>query len=330
MIVWGMIGCGAVTQIKSAPAYQKCDGFSLLSVMSRDFTKAKDYAKKFGIDRVYESADALICDVDIDAIYIATPPDTHKKYALKVASAGKICCIEKPMAPCYDDCVVICDAFYKKEIPLFVAYYRRSLPRFLKVKSWIDEGKIGKIRHVQWKLHKPVNHIDLSKKRNWRTESKIAYGGYFDDVGSHGLDLLNFLLGDITFASGFSINQQNLYSAKDAITGSWLHPNGITGGGSWNFGAEKREDEVVIYGSKGEIKFSALDENPIVLQSDVQNESLIIKNPENIQLFHVQNMRDHLLGKISHPSTGKTAMHTALIMDKILNKFHKVVNSNDF
>jgi len=315
-----MIGCGAVTELKSAPAYQKTDGFTLDAVMSRNFKKAKDYARRFGIEKVYENADSLINDCEIDAIYIATPPDSHKAYALQVAEAGKICCIEKPMAPSFEESVEINEAFEKRNIPLFVSYYRRSLPRFLKVKSWIEDGKIGDIRHVQWHLHKPANELDLSKAYNWRTDSKIASGGYFDDVGSHGLDLLNFLLGDITEATGVSENVQNLYSAKDAISACWKHPNGVTGSGSWNFGSYKREDRVTIYGSCGKIIFSALDEHPIVLENDDENISLTIENPENIQLFHVQNMREHLKGTINHPSVGSSAMHASWVMDKILCK----------
>ena len=58
----------------------------------------------------------------------------------------------------------------------------------------------------------------------------------------------------------------------------------------------------------------------IVLENDDENISLTIENPENIQLFHVQNMREHLKGTISHPSTGNSAMHTSWVMDKILCK----------
>jgi predicted dehydrogenase len=194
------------------------------------------------------------------------------------------------------------------------------LPRFLKVKEWLDDKKIGKLRHVSWKLHKPPNQLDLNSEENWRTDRRIAYGGYFDDVGSHGLDLITFLLGDIKEASGISTNQQSLYSAMDAVTGSWIHKSGVTGCGSWNFGASQREDEVIIYGSEGEIRFSALDENPIVLKNRDEEISLVIENPPNIQLFHAQNIKEHLQNNLIHPSTGKTAMHTSWVMDKILGK----------
>ena len=317
---WGIFGCGSVTELKSGPAYQKVEGFQLHAVMRRDIEKAKDFAFRHNVPKFYGNADDLINDSEIDGVYIATPPDTHAYYALKVAEAGKICCIEKPMAPTHEECVLINKAFEEKNIPLFVAYYRRSLPRFEQVKSWIEQHKIGAVRHINWHLSKPANSIDLSKKYNWRTDIKIAYGGYFDDLASHGMDLFIHLLGDIEKANGIAVNQQGLYTSMDAVVGNWIHKSGVTGTGSWNFGAEKREDTVQIYGEKGKITFSVFDENPIVLEQGADTESIDIKNPENIQYFHVQNMNNHLKLKSTHPSTGATATHTSWVLEAILGK----------
>lgn len=317
-IRWGIIGCGDVTERKSGPAYQKIEGFELKAVMRRDAEKAADYARRHNVEKYYTDADALINDPDIDAVYIATPPDTHKYYALKVAEAGKPCCIEKPMAPTWQECLDIIEAFDNKGIPLFVAYYRRSLPRFLKVKEWIEEGRIGSVRHIHWHLTKVPSEVDLSGAYNWRTDSAIATGGYFDDLASHGLDLFIHFFGDIQQVNGISLNQQGLYSAKDAAAASWLHSNGVTGTGSWNFGTYKREDEVSIYGSKGTIKFAVFEEVPLTLATEAGAEELVIPHPENIQLYHVHNMRDHLLGKAVHPSSGHTGAHTNWVMDKII------------
>jgi len=315
---WGIIGCGNVTEIKSGPAFQKVEGFELHAVMRRDIEKAKDYADRHNVSKFYGNADDLINDPEIDAVYIATPPDSHMYYALKVADAGKICCIEKPMAPSYKECLLINNTFEEKKIPLFVAYYRRSLPRFNKIKSWIDSKKIGKVKHINWHLSKPANHIDLSKTYNWRTDIKIAHGGYFDDLASHGIDLFEYLLGDITDAHGIAVNQQDLYTAMDAVSGSWLHKSGVTGSGSWNFGTEKREDKVQVYGESGKISFSVFDDESITIEHGTYKESLFIENPENIQLFHVQNMKNHLSKNKAHPSTGKTALHTTWVLDRIL------------
>ncbi|MEC8636325.1 MAG: Gfo/Idh/MocA family oxidoreductase [Bacteroidota bacterium] len=319
---WGIIGCGDVTEVKSGPAYQKTEGFELVAVMRRDEIKLKDYAHRHGIEKYYTSADALIHDDDIDAVYIATTPDSHRHYALKVAEAGKPCCIEKPLAPSYRESSLIYEAFKKKDIPLFVAYYRRSLPRFNRIKDWLSENKIGEIRHINWHLSQPPNAVDLFGEYNWRTDPMVAPGGYFDDLASHGLDLFIYLLGEIQKVSGISLNQQGLYAAKDAISACWLHKGGVTGAGVWNFGIEPM-DRVEIFGSIGKIQFSVFEENPLILYKDGKMIEFFIEHPKHVQLPHVENMKKHLLEKgLSHPSSGQTAVHTSWVMDQILGHRH--------
>jgi len=317
-IRWGIIGCGAVTEIKSGPAYQKTQGFELSAVMRRNLALAQDYASRHKVEKVTSNAVDLINDKDIDAIYIATPPDSHKEYALLTAEAGKICCIEKPIAPNYQDALIIQSAFETAKIPLFVAYYRRSLPRFNKVKSLLECGEIGEIRHINWHLSKPANEQDLTQAENWRTNKNIALGGYFDDLASHGLDLFAYLLGNYQQAKGICLNQQGLYSSFDAVSACWQHNNGITGSGSWNFGGCSRQDKVIIYGSNGEISFSIFDEEAITVENNQGKQSHFIENPENIQLYHVANMQKQLVNNVPHPSNGATALHTSWVMEKIL------------
>ncbi|AWA30331.1 oxidoreductase [Flavobacterium magnum] len=316
-IRWGIIGCGNVTELKSGPAYRKTKGFALVAVMRRDAAKAEDYAKRHGVPRFYTDAGALIADPDIDAVYIATPPDTHAHYALKVAAADKICCIEKPMASDYDECVMICEAFEQKKLPLFVAYYRRTLEKFLKVKALLDE--IGAGRSVRWQLSRVPNANDRSGQYQWRTDAAIARGGYFEDLASHGLDLFTFLFGEVAAVHGISTNQQGLYSAKDALSACWIHQSGIVGSANWNFGSSVREDVVEIHGSEGKISFSMFDNHlPILFEKEGTSQSFDIAPPENIQLFHVEAMRAHLAGERPHPSQGRSAAHTTWIMDRIL------------
>lgn len=317
-VKWGIIGCGDVTEVKSGPPYQLTEGFELKAVMRRNAEKAKDYAQRHSVEKYYIESDALINDPEIDAVYVATPPDTHMYYGLKVAEAGKPCCIEKPMAPNYEESLAIYNAFKEKDLPLFIAYYRRNLPRFLQVQNWLDEGVIGEVRHICWHLSKPPSEIDLSGTYNWRTNDLVAPGGYFDDLASHGIDLFAFLLGDIKEVSGVSLNQQNLYKAKDAITACWLHEMGVTGVGNWNFGSYHSEESVTIYGSKGKIQFSVFEEVPLILDSESKQTELVIEHPKHIQTHHLKDMKKHLIDGIPHPSNGLSGSQTSWVMDKIL------------
>lgn len=315
-----MIGCGAVTEVKSGPAFQRAEGSALAAVASRRAENARDYARRHGVPRVFDEVDALIACADVDAVYVATPPSSHLELALRVAQAGKPCCVEKPMAMDHAQCVRMLDAFEAKGLPLFVSYYRRSLPRFAQVAAWLDERLIGAVRDVRWHLAKPPSPRDLSREPNWRTDPAESPGGYFSDLASHGLDLLQHLLGDIEDASGFAVNQQGLYRAEDAVSACWRFSSGVTGSGSWNFGADRRRDVVEITGALGTIRFSVFDDVPVTAYVGGTERLAMIENPPNIQLHHVENMVRHLARGAPHPSTGAEAAKTTRVMDRILGR----------
>ena len=127
-------------------------------------------------------------------------------------------------------------------------------------------------------------------------------------------------MGPIRDAGGVSTNQLNLYSAKDAVAGAWIHDNGITGSGYWNFGAEDYRDSVEIVGNQGKLQFSVFGEAPVILQTEKSSDSFMIENPKHIQYYHVENIRKDLAGIQTHPSKGESATHTAWVMDKILGR----------
>ena len=319
VICWGIIGCGDVCELKSGPAFSKVEGSQLVAVMRRDFDKAKDYAARHNVERYYSDADALIADPEVDAVYIATPPSSHRDYALKVAAAGKICCVEKPMAMNYKECLEMNAAFSLKKIPLFVAYYRRSLPRFRQIKIWLEQGLIGQVFHLQSVLRKPPSEIDIAGETNWRTQPHIAGGGYFVDLACHGLDLFSYLLGDIIEAGGVASSQKKQYPAEDSVSASWKFANGITGSGSWHFIAQDLLDKVTIFGEKGTIEFAVFEDEPIRVSAENNTQEIFIKHPEHVQYVHIQNMIRHLRDGITHPSTGESAAKANWVMDKILH-----------
>lgn len=316
---WGMVGCGAVTEIKSGPAFSLVEGSKLSAVAARRPEAAEDYAKRHGVPKVFKSIDDLISDELIDAVYIATPPSSHLHYALKVAEQGKPCCVEKPMALNDRECTKMLKEFEKRGLPLFVSYYRRSLPRFLKVREWLQCGLIGEPREVRWTLSKPPSQIDVEQRPNWRTDPLESPGGYFSDLASHGINLLQFLLGDISSAQGVTASQLGLYEAEDMVAASWQFANQAVGVGTWNFGAQKREDTVFIAGTQGQLSFSVFDEVPLKIESAKISMELFIENPPNIQLHHVRNMMSHLRGEAEHPSLGAAAAETNRIMSMILD-----------
>jgi predicted dehydrogenase len=316
---WGMIGCGDVTEVKSGPGFQKARNSSLVACMRRDAARAEDYARRHGVPRWYSDAAQLIADPEVDAVYVATPPSTHHQYTLMAAAAGKPVYVEKPMATRYQECVDMIGACEKAKVHLFVAYYRRALPRFLKVKELLDGGAIGQARLVTTTLRTPPDpgHLDPAKLP-WRVDPAIAGGGLFLDLASHTLDLLDFFLGPVSAASGAADNQGGLYGAEDIVTARLRFYSGVLGVGSWCFTAGERLDRTEIVGSLGTLAFATFDDVPITVTTASGTERFSIPHPPHIQQPLIQILVDTLTGEGSSPSTGVSGARTQWVMDQVL------------
>ena len=319
-IRWGIIGCGDVTEVKSGPALQQARGSALVAVMRRNGALAADYARRHGVARWTDDAQALIDDPEFDAVYVATPPSSHKQYTLLAAAAGKPVYVEKPMAMNHGACLEMVDACRAAGVPLFVAYYRRALPRFVKVKELLDTGAIGDVRYVSVTLAQPVQPAELDRERlPWRVLPEIAGGGKYLDLASHTLDLLDHLLGPIRDVQGFAGNQAGLYPAEDIVTGSFAFESGVQGAGLWCFTAFEEQDRVEIAGSRGTITFSTFGvDDPVRLLTEDGENDFHIAHPPHVQQPLIQTVVDELLGNGVCPSTGETAARTSRVMDAML------------
>ncbi len=320
MIRWGIIGCGDVTEVKSGPGFQKACDSALVAVMRRDAALAEDYARRHGVPRWYADAQALIDDPDVDAVYVATPPSSHRHYTLLAAAAGKPVYVEKPMALNHDECQEMVAACRAAGVPLFVAYYRRALPRFVQVKELLDQGAIGAVRLVKIALYQPARPAEMDPDRlPWRVQPEIAGGGHFVDLASHTLDLLDYALGPIQSAQGFAGNQAGLYPAEDVVTGSFVFRAGVQGVGAWCFSAYAAHDSVEIIGERGKISFSTFGvDDPVRLVTPGGVDELHISHPPHVQQPLIQTVVDELLGRGRCPSTGESAARTSWVMDQML------------
>ena len=318
---WGIIGCGDVTEVKSGPGFQLAENSKLVAVMRRNGELAKDYAERHQVPKWYDDAEKLIEDPEVDAIYIATPPAFHKEYTIQAAKAGKPVYVEKPMARNYEECVEMIEACKEADVPLFAAYYRRALPRFLKIKEIIDSGLLGDIRFVRTVQYQPAQE-GIGEEEPWRVQPELAGGGLFLDLASHTLDILDFLLGPIKEATGFASNQNGSYKAEDIVTGNYLFESGVHGTGTWCFSTYEHVDENEIVGSKGKLTFATFGNGPITLTTNETTEEYVIENPRHIQQHLIQKIVNELTGKDKSPSTGITGARTNWVMDQLIKGYY--------
>ena len=325
ILKWGFIGCGEVTEKKSGPAFSEVTGSSVEAVMSRNEKNARRYAEKHGIGKWYTDAQEIIDDPDINAIYIATPPSSHATFAIMAMKAGKPVYVEKPLAANYEDCSRINRVSEETRVPCFVAYYRRYLPYFQKVKQIITDGTIGNVMNVQIRFAVPPRDLDYSHPENlpWRLQPDIAGGGYFYDLAPHQLDLLQQLFGPIVEATGHTANRGGLYAAEDTVAASMRFHNGMPASGTWSFVAHEsaREDRILILGDGGQLSFSVFNYSPLHLINREGEAHITVPNTPFVQLPLLRDIHRHLLGHSICRCDSVSATPTNWVMDRILGKF---------
>jgi len=314
---WGIIGAGAVTERKSGPGLQRAERSSLAAVMRRDGEKAADFARRHDVPRWYDDADQLVADPEVDAVYVATPPGSHREHVLRAAAAGKPVYVEKPMARTAEECEEMIAACSRAGVPLFVAYYRRAMPRFVRVKELLDGGAVGEVRAVAVRLEKGAGTWEPGHLP-WRFQPEIAGGGLFVDLGSHTLDLLDHLLGPIETVAGAATNLAGRYPAEDHVAAAFTFASGVVGTGLWAFDAAQRRDEVEIVGTAGSLRFSSFGEEPLLLRTAGGEERIDAPYPEVVQQPLIQTVVDELTGHGACPSTGESALRTARVVDALL------------
>jgi predicted dehydrogenase len=322
-IRWGIIGCGDVCEVKSGPGFYKAANSELRAVMRRNGAAAADFARRHGISRWHDSADSVIHAADIDAVYVATTPDSHCDYVLRCASVGKPVLVEKPMALDLHQCQTMISACKAAGVPLWVAYYRRALPRFLAVRDLLQRGAIGSPRMVISRQFQPARTAAEANPQSppWRIDARRSGGGLFVDIMTHTLDFLDFIFGPIDDVRAFAGNQAATYRAEDTVTACYRFASGVYGSGAFYYAADRDEEMNEIVGSEGCIAFSTTKPMPIRVRRGVTVEQIAIPDPPHVHQPLIQTIVDELNGAGACPSTGESGARTTRVVDEILREF---------
>ena len=317
---WGIIGCGDVTEVKSGPAFARLPESSLTAVMRRDAAKAADYARRHGVPRWTTDADEILLADDVDAVYVATPPASHAEYALRAAAAGKPVYVEKPMATSLAEAEAMVRACDAAGVPLFVAYYRRALPRFALVGDAIAQGEVGEPRLVTLDLHVPPPAGP--ERAGWRWDPEVAGGGMVMDLGSHGLDLLDHWLGPIEAFHALRATRLPWSRVEDQLVAAFGFAAGVQGTATWGFNGASRRDAITVFGSTGSVSVPLLSEGPVTFERDGASPRVVeVPHPAHVQEPLIASINAELLGRgDACPSTGASALRTQRLLDVLTGR----------
>lgn len=316
-VQWGILGCGEVTEVKSGPALQKAGRSCVTAVMRRDGEKAADYARRHGVGKSYDSAKALIEDPDVNAVYIATPPDSHCELTLAALQAGKPVLVEKPMSLTLEEGRRMAAAARDAKLPLVVAFYRRALPRFERMRALIQDGTIGTPRciSIQHRMFEPE-----SSDYDWRLDPKVGGGGYFADRQSHTIDWLSHVFGPADSVHAEVRRQSKSHPAEDLVALT-LGYESVVASGLCAYNVGERSEGVTVLGSKGSVSMGFFHQTPISLTLGEDRQEIELPDPPHVHQPFIEQIVAHILDGSPNPCSGEVGLRTMEVLDQIYRGF---------
>ena len=211
---WGIVGMGDIATRVTAPAMAEASNNRLVVVMRRDLDRARELARESGAPRAYGTVGEVLEDDEIDAVYVATPAHAHAGQTIQAAEHGKHVLCEKPMALNAEEgerMVQACDA---NGVKLMVRYYQRFNRRHRKIKELLNAGEIGRVTAVRLNF----SSFNPDEPGAWRQAPELGGGGNLMDCGSHCVDLIRYMVGEVTQVSAMVDTLAFDYPVDDTAT----------------------------------------------------------------------------------------------------------------
>lgn len=264
LLTWGICGCGEIVEKSVAPAMAKDELSRIHGFYSHTKARAEELQQHFGGQHAYDTYADMLADEKINAIYVASPTYRHAEETIQALQAGKHVICEKPMALTVEDCKAMIAAAKANDVHLAVAYSRRFWPKTQMIRKLIRRGEIGTPLSARLRVgryYKPEQNAWDA----WRVEPDKSGGGQMQNVGSHRLDVMCYLLGKPEKATGMFDTLTMDYAVADTETIICKMQSGVhlLAEAAWNTPAML--DEFEIRGSEATLIATPFDAGQVVL-----------------------------------------------------------------
>ncbi len=177
MFRWGVLSTAKIAREQLLPAMVNSENGIVTAIASRDLERAKSLARRFGAEHAFGSYDELLASYDVDGVYIPLPTSQHVEWTLKAANAGKHVLCEKPIALAAGDIAPLIEARDRNKVLVCEAFMVSYHPQWIKVRELVQDGAIGRVRHVQGAFS--YYNVD---PENMRNQLHLG-GGALPDIG---------------------------------------------------------------------------------------------------------------------------------------------------
>jgi len=251
---WGVIGAGGIAARRTIPEFKEMvSNAEILSVMDINAGRANEVAEQFEVPHHCATEEELLGQ-EIDAVYIATPQNVHAAQTIQAAEAGKHVLCEKPIAVSVDEVDRMEAACTKAGVRFMLAWCMRQNVYNKKARELVQAGALGKM--VMGRAELTCWYPPIAD--SWRQDSSISHGGALLDMGTHCLDILEWIMDtEIVEVSGFADLLVHEYRTRieDTATVVARFANGAHGiiDNYFNVPDAAAQNRLELYGTKGAI-----------------------------------------------------------------------------
>lgn len=317
-IKWGVLGASKFALEHMARAIHAASGAELTALATSNAQKALPFLDFCPTLKVYEDYDSLLCDPEIDAIYIPLPNHLHVEWTLKAIAAGKHVLCEKPIALHANEIDQIIKARDDSGLVVAEAYMILHHPQWQRAKEWLDEGRIGTLRHVD----AIFSYNNESAPQNIRNRSETG-GGSLRDIGVYTLGACRYVTGAEPKSVSARIRLENnveVFAQIDAIMAKAKEQKGFSFNSITSMRLSNRQS-VTFQGDKGMIcvspaPFNANVHSMAAVELHHANQIIIDRFPDvNQYVLQVESFCRSIREKTPYPCSLEFVQGTQRMMD---------------
>ena len=249
-VKWGVIGSGGIAKRRTIPeGIVPAGNATLNSVFDINDEVNNAIANEFNA-QAFNNIDEFL-NSNIDAVYIATPVNKHYEQVVKCAKKGKHVLCEKPLGLTISEAEKMILLCKQEKVILGTGLMMRFHSQHKAAKKMVQEGNIGKPAYARAQLSCWYPPIEGA----WRQDPELGGGGSLMDMGSHCIDLLEMIFGEVKSVISYNDNFLHAYKSEDGSLTTLLFKNGAIGTVDTFFCIPDNSSKNVLelYGSKGSI-----------------------------------------------------------------------------
>lgn len=187
MLKWAVLGTGVIAN-EMAQALENM-GKKLYAVANRTHSKGIEFAKKYNVEKVYDSIDDMFTDEEVDVIYITTPHNTHKEFMKKALSNNKHVLCEKSITLNSEELIENIEIAKEKNLILGEAMTIHNMPLYTKLLDIVKSGKLGPVKMIQ---------VNFGSYKEYDMENRFfnrnLAGGALLDIGVYAISLVRLFM----------------------------------------------------------------------------------------------------------------------------------------